>query len=147
VKVEGAAVDILLVEDDPGDVWFTRDTFDYYKVGNTLHVVGDGAAALRFLRREAPYEDAKRPGVILLDLDLPRMSGRELLDVLAADEDLCGIPVVVVSSSQSEADVLRASRLGASAYITKPIDLDQLVAFVLELDDFYLGMIRVRTPS
>ena len=135
-------VDILLVEDDPGDVWFTRDTFEYYRVGNALHVVSDGEEALRYLRRLPPYADAVRPGVILLDLDLPRMDGRAVLAELTADADLRDIPVVVLTTSQAEADVVRSMRLGASAYITKPVDFDRLVDIVRGLDDFYLTVVR-----
>jgi CheY-like chemotaxis protein len=135
-------VDILLVEDDPGDVWFTRDTFEYYKVHNALHVVSDGEAALRYLRRQPPYASAGRPGVILLDLDLPRMDGRAVLAELTADEELRDIPVVVLTTSQAEADVVRSTRLGASAYITKPVDFDRLVDIVRGLDDFYLTVVR-----
>jgi CheY-like chemotaxis protein len=136
------SVDILLVEDDPGDVWFTRDTFEYYKVANALHVVSDGAAALRYLRRQPPFADAGRPGVILLDLDLPRMDGRQLLAELTADDGLRDIPVVVLTTSQDEADVVRSLSLGAAAYITKPVDFDRLVEIVRGLDDFYLTVVR-----
>jgi CheY-like chemotaxis protein len=138
-------VDILLVEDDAGDVWFTRDTFEYYKVGNRLHVVGDGISALRFLRRQAPYEDAPRPGVILLDLDLPKMDGRAVLTEISADERLRDIPVVVLTTSAAEADYARSIRLGAGAYITKPVDFDRLVEIVRDLDGFYLTV--TRTPG
>ncbi|HEV7651754.1 MAG TPA: response regulator [Actinophytocola sp.] len=135
-------VDILLVEDDPGDVWFTRDTFEYYKVSNALHVVSDGVTALAYLRRQPPYQDAQRPGVILLDLDLPRMDGRAVLAELTADEQLRDIPVVVLTISQAEADVVRSMSLGAAAYITKPVDFDRLVEIVRRLDDFYLTVVR-----
>ncbi len=137
-----APVDILLVEDDLGDVWFTRDTFEYYKVGNALHVVNDGVSALRFLRRQTPYEDAPRPGVILLDLELPKMDGRSVLAELRADEQLRDIPVVVLTNSQDEVDIIRSTSLGASAYATKPVDFDRLIEIVRRLDDFYLTVIR-----
>ena len=135
-------VDILLVEDDAGDVWFTRDTFEFYKVGNALHVVSDGESAMRFLRRQPPYEDAPRPGVILLDLELPRMDGRAVLAQLKADEQLRDIPVVVLTNSPDEADIVRSITLGASTYATKPVDFDRLIEIVRELDDFYLTVIR-----
>jgi CheY-like chemotaxis protein len=137
-------VDILLVEDDAGDVWFTRDTFDYYKVGNALHVVSDGIEALRFVRREPPYEDAPRPGLILLDLDLPRIDGLAVLAELTRDESLRDIPVVVLTTSEDESDVVRSYDLGASAYITKPVDFDRLVDVVRQIDNFYLGVVRRR---
>ncbi|HEY0454332.1 response regulator [Actinophytocola sp.] len=141
-----SAVDILLVEDDAGDVWFTRDTFDYYKIGNQLHVVSDGVAALRFVRRQPPYEDAPRPGLILLDLDLPRLDGRAVLAELAADPDLRDIPVVVLTTSDAESDIMRSFTLAASAYVTKPVDFDRLVDVVRRLDDFYLTVV-VRTGA
>jgi CheY-like chemotaxis protein len=137
-------VDILLVEDDAGDVWFTRDTFDYYKVGNALHVVSDGVEALRFVRREPPYEDAPRPGLILLDLDLPRIDGLAVLADLTRDESLRDIPVVVLTTSDDESDVVRSYDLGASAYITKPVDFDRLVDVVRQIDNLYLGVVRRR---
>jgi len=135
-------VHILLVEDDAGDVWFTRDTFEYYKVGNELHVVSDGESALRFVRRQPPYQDAPRPGLILLDLDLPRMDGREVLAALAADGDFRDIPVVILTTSQAETDLIRSHALGASAYMTKPVDFDRLVNIVRQLDDFCLTVTR-----
>ena len=141
-----SAVDILLVEDDAGDVWFTRDTFDYYKIGNQLHVVSDGVAALRFVRRQPPYEDVPRPGLILLDLDLPRLDGRAVLAELAADPDLRDIPVVVLTTSDAESDIMRSFTLAASAYVTKPVDFDRLVDVVRRLDDFYLTVV-VRTGA
>lgn len=139
-------VDILLVEDDAGDVWLTRDTFEYFKVGNSLHVVTDGVAALRFVRRQPPYEDAPRPGLILLDLDLPRLDGREVLAQLTADPALCDIPVVILTTSDDESDIMRSFGLGASAYVTKPVDFDRLVALVRDLDDFYLTVVRAHRP-
>ncbi len=135
-------VDILLVEDDAGDVWFTRDTFEYYKVDNALHVVSDGVSALRFLRRQPPYEDAPRPGLILLDLKLPKLDGRAVLAELRADEALRDIPVVVLTTSDAEADIVRTFDLGASAYITKPVDFEQLVEVVRRLDHYYLTVVR-----
>ena len=140
-----APVDILLVEDDLGDVWFTRDTFEYYKVGNALHVVNDGVSALRFLRRQTPYEDAPRPGVILLDLKLPKLDGRAVLAELRADERLRDIPVVVLTNSQDEVDIVRSTSLGASAYVTKPVDFDRLIEIVRRLDDFYLTVTRTHS--
>jgi CheY-like chemotaxis protein len=145
VKVEGEAVDILLVEDDPGDVWFTRDTLDYYKVRNTLHVVSDGEDALRFLRRQAPYDHAPRPGLILLDLNLPRLSGRDVIAVIRADEQLRDIPIVVLTSSRSEIDLLATTALGGDTYITKPVDLTQLMTLVRGVDDIYLSVVRAET--
>ncbi|MPZ79187.1 MAG: response regulator [Actinophytocola sp.] len=139
-------VDILLVEDDAGDVWLTRDTFEYFKIGNSLHVVSDGIAALRFVRRQPPYEDAPRPGLILLDLDLPRLDGREVLAELTADPALRDIPVVILTTSDAESDILRTFDLGAGAYVTKPVDFDRLVELVRDLDGFYLTVVRAHRP-
>jgi CheY-like chemotaxis protein len=113
-------------------------------VGNALHVVSDGIEALRFVRREPPYEDAPRPGLILLDLDLPRIDGLAVLAELTRDESLRDIPVVVLTTSEDESDVVRSYDLGASAYITKPVDFDRLVDVVRQIDNFYLGVVRRR---
>jgi CheY-like chemotaxis protein len=131
-------VDILLVEDDEGDVWLTRDAFEHYKIGNSLHVVSDGVSALEYLRRAG----GPRPGLILLDLNLPRLDGRTVLAELAADEELRDIPVVVLTTSEAEEDIVRSFDLRASAYITKPVDFDRLVEVVQRLDDFYLAVVR-----
>lgn len=135
-------VDILLVEDDDGDVWLTRDTFEYFKVGNALHVVGDGIAALRFMRRQPPYENAPRPGLVLLDLDLPGLDGRAVLAELTADPALHDIPVVILTTSDAESDVMRSLSLGAAAYVTKPVDFDRLDEVVRNLDGFCLTVVR-----
>jgi CheY-like chemotaxis protein len=137
-----AAIDILLVEDDEGDVQFTRDAFEHYKIGNALHVVSDGLTALRFLRREAPFENAPRPGLVLLDLALPRVDGRTVLAEITADPALRDIPVVVLTASQAESDMVHTFISGASAYVTKPVDFDQLVGVVGELDGFHLAVVR-----
>jgi CheY-like chemotaxis protein len=144
---EASAVDILLVEDDAADVWLTRDTFEYFKVGNALHVVGDGVSALRFVRREPPYENAPRPGLILLDLDLPRLDGRAVLAELTADPRLHDIPVVILTTSDAESDVMRSLALGAAAYVTKPVDFERLDEVVRNLDDFCLTVIRAPARS
>jgi CheY-like chemotaxis protein len=137
-----AAIHILLVEDDAGDIWFTRDAFEHHKIGNSLHVVSDGRVALRFLRRQAPHEDAPRPGLILLDLDLPGVDGRTVLAEISADPGLRDIPVVVLTASQTESDMVHTFLTGASAYITKPVDFDRLVEVVGALDDFQLAVVR-----
>jgi CheY-like chemotaxis protein len=135
-------VEILLVEDDAGDVWLTRDAFEHYKVANALHVVGDGVSALRFLRRQPPFEDMPRPGLILLDLNLPRLDGRAVLAELATDLDLRDIPVVVLTTSRADEDIVRGFGLHASTYVTKPVDFDRLAEIVQRLDDFYLTVVH-----
>ena len=121
-----AVIDVLLVEDDPGDVLMTREAFEEHKLRNNLHVVNDGVEAVEFLRREGRYADAPRPGLILLDLNLPRKDGREVLAEIKADESLRAIPVVVLTTSEAEEDVLRSYDLHANAYVTKPVDFGAL---------------------
>src|SRR5689334_17976974 len=115
-------IEVLLVEDDPGDVLMTREAFEDYKVANQLHVVQDGADAMAFLLREGDFADAPRPDLILLDLNLPRMDGREVLQAVKSDAELSSIPVVVLTTSEAEEDVLRSYSLHANAYVTKPVD-------------------------
>ncbi|MFE5328524.1 response regulator [Embleya sp. NPDC056575] len=138
----GVAIEVLLVEDDPGDVLLTREAFAD-GVPSSLRVVGDGVAALDFLHRRAGYEDAPRPDLILLDLQLPRMGGREVLEHLKADADLRRIPVVVLASSSAEEDILRSYDLHANAYVTKPVNLDHFVAIVRGVDDFFRSIVRL----
>lgn len=140
-------VDILLVEDDSGDVWLTRDAFAHYKVNNPLHVVSDGTEALRFLRRQPPYQHAPRPGVILLDLSLPKIDGRAVLAEIIADEHLRAIPVIVLTASPSEQDLIRSSGLAASGYLAKPVDFDRLVEMVRTVDDLHLVVTSVPHPA
>ncbi|MCU1454564.1 MAG: response regulator [Acidimicrobiales bacterium] len=139
----GHQIEILLVEDDPGDVLMTREALAGSAMISALHVVSDGEAALHFLRREAPYADAARPGLVLLDLNLPRVDGRQVLAEIKADPDLRRIPVVVLTTSQSEEDVLRSYELHANAYITKPVDFDQFVDVVRRVDDFFTSVVRL----
>ncbi|MGH3826762.1 MAG: response regulator, partial [Pseudonocardiaceae bacterium] len=120
-------VHVLLVEDDPGDVLLTQEAFEHHRIRNPLHVVSDGAAALRFLRRESEHVDASRPGLILLDLNLPLMNGREVLAEIKSDERLRNIPVVVLTTSQAEEDIVRSYDLHANAYVTKPVDFTRFM--------------------
>lgn len=136
-------IDVLLVEDDPGDVLMTREAFQDHKLANTLHVVSDGVEAMRFLRREAEHVDAPRPDLILLDLNLPRMDGREVLTAIKTDPDLSGIPVVVLTTSEAEEDVKRSYDLHANAYIAKPVDFERFIAVVQKIDDFFVGVVRL----
>ncbi|MGH3760211.1 response regulator [Actinophytocola sp.] len=136
-------VDVLLVEDDDGDVLMTREAFEYHKVRNRLHVVNDGVQALQFLRREGPYADAPRPGLILLDLNLPRRDGREVLAELKDDPDLGVIPVVVLTTSEAEEDIMRSYRLNANAYVSKPVDFDRFIEVVRHIDDFFVTVVKL----
>jgi CheY-like chemotaxis protein len=133
-------IDILLVEDDPGDVLMTQE---HHKIRNALHVVSDGAEALRYVRREPPYEAMPRPGLILLDLNLPKKDGREVLAEIKADPDLRTIPVVVLTTSEAEEDILRSYFLHANAYVTKPVDFDRFVEVVRQIDDFFLTLVKL----
>ena len=136
-------VEILLVEDNPGDVRLTREALREGKVRNNLYVASDGVDALAFLRREGQYADAVRPDLILLDLNLPRKDGREVLQEIKADATLRYIPVVVLTSSQAEQDILRAYDLHANCYVTKPVDLDQFIRVVESIEDFWFTIVKL----
>ncbi|CAJ59327.1 MULTISPECIES: response regulator [Frankia] len=136
-------VEVLLVEDDPGDVLMTREAFEDHKLRNHLNVVSDGVEALAYLRGEGEYAGSPRPDLILLDLNLPRRDGREVLREVKADERLRRIPVVVLTTSEAEEDVLRSYDLHANAYITKPVDFERFVAVVRHIDDFFVTVARL----
>ncbi|RSM74750.1 response regulator [Kibdelosporangium aridum] len=136
-------IDILLVEDDPGDVLMTREALADNKVSNKLHVVSDGVEAMQFVRGETPYEHAPRPGLILLDLNLPRKNGQEVLAELKNDEDLRTIPVVILTTSEADEDIVRSYQLHANAYVTKPVDFDRFVEAVRQIDDFFLTVVKL----
>ncbi|GAA3438237.1 response regulator [Kutzneria kofuensis] len=136
-------VDVLLVEDDPGDVLMTREAFEHHKLRNKLHVVADGVEALQFLRREGEYADAPRPGLVLLDLNLPRKDGREVLAEIKSDESLRSIPVVVLTTSEAEEDILRSYDLHANAYVTKPVDFDRFIDVIRQIDDFFVTVVKL----
>ncbi|MEU5358641.1 response regulator [Streptomyces albidoflavus] len=136
-------IEVLLVEDDPGDELMTREAFEDNKIRNTLHVVRDGEEALDFLYRRAAYPDAPRPDLILLDLNLPKYDGRQVLAQIKADAELALIPVVVLTTSSAEEDILRSYKLHANAYVTKPVDLDQFIAAVKQIDDFFVTVVRL----
>ena len=136
-------INVLLVEDDPGDVLITREAFAENKVKNQLSVVNDGVNALQFLRREASYADAPRPDLILLDLNLPRMDGHEVLAKIKSDSDLQRIPVVVLTTSDAEEDVLRSYDLHANAYVTKPVDFERFLGVVRQIDDFFVTVVKL----
>jgi CheY-like chemotaxis protein len=136
-------IDVLLVEDDPGDVLMTREAFEHHKLANKLHVVTDGVEAVKFLRREAPYEDAPRPGLVLLDLNLPRKDGREVLEDIKSDPDLCDIPIVVLTTSAAEEDILRSYKSHANAYVTKPVDFRRFLEIVRQIDQFFVTVVSL----
>ncbi len=138
-----AGIEVLLVEDDPGDVLMTREAFEEHKVANRLSVVADGVSAMAFLRKEGEHAQAPTPDLILLDLNLPRMDGREVLAAVKADERLKHIPVVVLTTSEAEEDVLRSYSLHANAYVTKPVDFDRFIQVVRQIDDFFVTVVRL----
>ena len=136
-------IEVLLVEDNPGDVRLTREALRDGKVHNNLSVVPDGVEALAFLRREGKYADAPRPDVILLDLNLPKKDGREVLEDIKADPALQRIPVVVLTSSEAERDIAQAYALHANCYVTKPVDLDQFIHVVKSIEDFWFSIVKL----
>ena len=136
-------VDVLLVEDDEGDILMTREAFEFHKIRNPLHVVTDGEQALHFMRRTGPFADAPRPGLILLDVNLPRLSGLEVLAELKQDPELAVLPVVMLTTSQAEEDILRSYKLHANAYVTKPVDFENFIAAIRQIDDFFLTLVQL----
>jgi len=139
----GRPIEILLVEDNPGDVRLTREALKEDKVRNNLHVVEDGLAALAWLHREGEFAGVPRPDIILLDLNLPKKDGREVLSEIKTDGDLKRIPVVVLTTSKAEEDVLRAYNFNANCYITKPVDLEQFVRVVKAIEEFWLTIVKL----
>jgi CheY-like chemotaxis protein len=135
-------VNVLLVEDDPGDVLMTREAFEEH-LHNRLDVVTDGDAALAYLRHEEPYVEHPRPDLILLDLNLPRRDGREVLAEIKNDEKLRSIPVIVLTTSQAEEDVLRSYQLHANAYVTKPVDFDGFIEAIKQIDHFFVSVVKL----
>ena len=138
-------VEILLVEDNPGDVRLTIEALRESKVANNLNVARDGVEALAYLRREGAYADAVRPDLILLDLNMPRKDGREVLAEIKAEPNLRTIPVVVLTTSRAEQDVLRSYELQANCYITKPVDLEQFITVVKSIENFWLTIVTLPT--
>jgi CheY-like chemotaxis protein len=136
-------VDVLLVEDDEGDILMTREAFEHHKIRNPLHVVTDGEQALQFLRRTGAHADAPRPGLILLDVNLPRRNGLEVLAELKQDPDLLSIPVVMLTTSKAEEDILRSYELHANAYVSKPVDFEHFVDAIRQIDDFFLTLVQL----
>jgi CheY-like chemotaxis protein len=139
-----APIEVLLVEDDPGDVQLTKEAFEEHKVRNRLTVVSDGVDALAYLRRDpAVYPDAVRPDLILLDLNLPRVDGREVLSEIKGDPELRSIPVVVLTTSQADEDIVRSYSLHANAYVAKPVDFDRFIAVVRQIDEFFVSVVKL----
>lgn len=138
---------ILLVEDNPGDVMLVREAMLDNKIGNELHHVADGRSALDFLARKAPYESAPRPDLVLLDLNLPLLDGREVLSAIKSKPEWCEIPVVVMTSSQAEADIVASYKLKANCYVTKPLDLDQFMHVVHSIENFWFTIVRLPTQA
>ena len=136
-------IDVLLVEDDAGDVLLIREAFEHNKVHDTLEVVPDGVEAIAYLRREGEYANARRPDLILLDLNLPRKDGREVLAEIKQDPELLAIPVVVLTTSRAEEDVLRSYDLHANAYVTKPVDFDRFIEVVRQIDEFFASVVKL----
>ena len=136
-------VDVLLVEDDPGDILMTREAFQQHKIQNKLHVVTDGEQALQFLRQTGEYENAPRPGLVLLDLNLPRRSGHEVLAELKEDPELRVIPVVILTTSQAEEDILRSYSLHANAYVSKPVDFERFMDVIRQIDSFFVTVVKL----
>ena len=141
--LSGKPIDILLVEDDPGDVVLITEAFEDNKVANRLHTVQDGVEALQFLRHEPPYENSPVPDLILLDLNLPRKDGREVLTDVKNDSELRRIPVVVLTTSKAEEDVLRSYDLHANAYVTKPVDFERFIEVVRQIDEFFVSVVKL----
>ncbi len=138
-------IEILLVEDNPGDVRLTTEAFKDGKVHNNLNVVGDGVEALAFLRKEGKYASAVRPDLVLLDLNLPRKDGRQVLEEIKADPKLRRIPVVILTTSQAEEDILKAYNYNANCYINKPIGFDEFMKVVQSIENFWLTIVKLPT--
>jgi CheY-like chemotaxis protein len=136
-------IHVLLVEDDPGDVLMTREAFESGGLVGTLHVVSDGAEALEFLRKEGEFASAPTPDLVLLDLNLPRVDGREVLASVKSDKELRRIPIVVLTTSEAEEDVLRSYALHANAYVTKPVDFERFLEVIHKIDDFFMTVVRL----
>jgi CheY-like chemotaxis protein len=140
------SVQILLVEDDPGDVLMTREALVDSKLLHRLHVLDNGEQAVQYLRREPPYREAPRPDLVILDLNLPRLDGRELLSIVKGDPALRQIPCVVLTTSDAEEDVMRSYDLHANAYVTKPVDFEAFVRVVRQIDEFFFTLVRLPSP-
>ncbi len=137
----GRPIEVLLIEDDPGDILITREAFEHHKIHNTLSVARDGQEGLDYLYQRGSHKGATRPDLILLDLNLPKYDGHQLLEKIKSDPDLCHIPIVVVSTSAADDDVLRSYRLHANAYVTKPVGFEQFTNVIRQIDDFFVQVV------
>jgi len=142
-KYNGSMIEILLVEDNPGDVRLTQEALKEAKVQNKLHVANDGVEAMEFLRNEGKFKNVPRPDLILLDLNMPRKNGLEVLSEIKGDDDLKKIPVVILTVSKNEEDILKSYSLHANCYITKPVDLIQFLNVVKSIEDFWLTIVKL----
>jgi len=140
---DGKPIEILLVEDNPGDVRLTQEALQESKVINTLHTAADGVQALEFLKQEGKFADAVRPDIILLDLNLPRMDGRELLAIIKSDPEFRRIPVVILTTSKAEEDIIETYDLHANCFITKPVDLDQFFVVIQSIEEFWFSIVKL----
>ncbi|MGH3159810.1 MAG: response regulator [Streptosporangiaceae bacterium] len=136
-------IEVLLVEDDPGDELMTREAFEENKIGNRLHVAHDGEEALDFLYQRGEHADAPKVDLVLLDLNLPKYDGRQILEQIRSDPELTHTPVVILTTSSSEEDVLRSYKLHANAFVTKPVDVNQFISAVRQIDEFFLSVVRL----
>jgi chemotaxis family two-component system response regulator Rcp1 len=143
IGADGVAIEVLLIEDSPGDVRLAQEAFREASTSIRLHVVSDGVQAMAFLRRQGPHVDAPRPDLILLDLNLPKMDGREVLSLIKGDDTLKMIPTVIMTTSDAEADVLKSYELRANAYLSKPVRLDEFQNLVKSINDFWLTKARL----
>lgn len=140
-------IEILLVEDNPGDVMLTKHALADAKVANNLYVANDGMEGLNFLRKQGKFADAPRPDLILTDLNMPRMDGHEMIAEIKQDPALRAIPVVILTSSEAEKDIVKTYDLGANCYVTKPVDLDQFMVVIKSIEDFWLSMVKLPTQG
>jgi two-component system, chemotaxis family, response regulator Rcp1 len=140
-------VEILLVEDNEGDVGLVEEVFEDAKIRNILHIAEDGEEAMLFLNKEKPFADAPTPDIILLDLNLPQKDGREVLEEIKTDKKLKRIPVVVLTTSKAEEDIVRSYDLHANSYITKPVDFDQFIRVIKSIEDFWLEVVKLPSPK
>ena len=147
VEKKGKLLEVLLVEDSPGDVRLTQEAFREANSSIRLHVAADGVEAMAYLRHEGTHVDAPRPDIILLDLNLPKMDGREVLAHIKEDEDLKTIPIVILTTSEAEADILKSYQLRANCYLSKPVQLDEFERLVKSINDFWLTDVRLPQQS
>ena len=140
---DSRAIDVLLIEDDPGDIVITREAFKNHKIRNTLRVARDGQEGLDYLYQRGAHQGAPRPDLILLDLNLPKYDGHQLLEKIKSDPEICHIPVIVLTTSAAEEDILRSYRLHANAYVTKPVGFEQFMHVIREIDEFFVQVVRL----